>query len=160
MANSTDQLIDSFVSCLKESGMPIQPEDNSSRLAQLEATLPNRMPQSCESFLSRYSFLPFDAGGISFFGWDSMSAADVEMIPTAERDMSKELVTAGYVQIGRPSTGSYDAVCFDLNAPSQNREYRIVLADHEQVLQWSRIRFLKEMWPSFRKLVERHLSLP
>lgn len=158
MATPTDQLIDRFVLRLKESGVPIQPEDNSARLAELEATLPQRMPASYESFLSRYSFLSFEVAGILFFGWDSKSAPDLEMIPMAPHDMSKELVSAGFVQIGRPDTGSYDPVCFDLNSSGQNREYRIVQADHEQVLQWSRVKILREMWPSFRKMVELYLS--
>jgi hypothetical protein len=117
------------------------------------------MPPTYESFLSRYSFLPFDACEISFFGWDSKFEVDHEMIPLAERDMSKQLVAAGYVQIGRPDTGSYDPICFDLNSQAQNREYRIVQVDHEWVLQWSRIKILREMWPSFRKMIEHHLPL-
>lgn len=158
MTNPTDQLIDLFAARLKESGVAIQPEDNSSRLAELEATLPKRMPASYESFLSRFSFLTFEAAGIEFFGWDSTSAPSADMIPMARRDMSKVLASAGYVQIGRLDTGSYDPICFDLNSPEQNREYRIVQADHEQVLQWSRVKILRELWPSFRKMVESYLS--
>jgi hypothetical protein len=147
-----------FVSRLREFGVAIQPEDNSVRLAELEAALPKRMPASYESFLSRYSFLTFEAAGIEFFGWDSKSAPDYDMIPMAERDMSRELLSAGFVQIGRPDTAIYDPVCFDLNSPGQNREYRIVQADHEQVLQWSRVKILREIWPSFLKMVESYIS--
>jgi hypothetical protein len=160
MANASDQLIDLFVARLKASGVAVRQEDNSSRLTQLQAKLPKRMPQSYESFLSRYSFVPFDTGGITLFGWDSTSAVDIDMIPLAERDMSKELVSAGFVQIGQLETRSYDPICFDLNSQRNNRECRIVQADHEQILQWSRIKVLREVWPSFRKLVEHHLSLP
>ena len=160
MENPTDELINSFVARLQRAGELVQKEDNGSRLIQFEATLPNRMPLSYESFLSRYSFVPFDAGGISFFGWYSTSGEDPDMIPKTNRDMSKELGSGGYVQIGRPDTGHYDPVCFDLNQPRQNREWRIVLADHEQILQWSRIKILQELWPSFRNLVEHYLSLP
>jgi hypothetical protein len=73
--------------------------------------------------------------------------------------MSKDLLPAGYVQIGRPEGGSYDPVCFDFNVPKQNREYGIVLIDHEEILCNSRIKVLQELWPSFRKLVEHQISL-
>jgi hypothetical protein len=55
MASATDQLIDSFASKLKKSGVPVRWEDNT-RLSELEARLPKRLPQSFEPLLSRYSF--------------------------------------------------------------------------------------------------------
>lgn len=67
---------------------------------------------------------------------------------------------AGYVQIGRPDTGDFDAICFDLNEPAQNREYRIVQVDHEDILCNWKVRVSGELWPSFIKLVEGALSRP
>ncbi|HLQ52392.1 MAG TPA: hypothetical protein VK129_12895, partial [Terriglobales bacterium] len=67
---------------------------------------------------------------------------------------------AGYVQIGRPDTGNFDAICFDLNKSAQNREYRIVQIDHEDVLCNWKVRVSGELWPSFIKLVESALSRP
>jgi hypothetical protein len=48
--------------------------------------------------------------------------------------LSEVLLPARYVQIGRPDTGSFDAICFDSNEPAQDREYRIVQVDHEEIL--------------------------
>ena len=53
---STDQLIDSFAAMLKGRGVPIRAEDNALRLRVFEEKLPKRMPQSFESFLTKYSF--------------------------------------------------------------------------------------------------------
>src|SRR5882724_11520576 len=71
--SNTDQLIDSFAAMVKGRGVPIRPEDNASRLRMFEEELSKRMPQSFESFLSRYSFPAFDVLGITLFEWDSDS---------------------------------------------------------------------------------------
>jgi hypothetical protein len=68
------------------------------------------------------------------------------------------LIPAGYGQIGRPDTGGFDAICFDLNQSSNNREYRIVQIDHEDILCNWKVRVSGERWPSFLKLVEHSLE--
>lgn len=157
MANATDQRIDLFAEKLKVLGVRIRPENNASRLHELEARLPKRLPQSFTSLLSRYSFPPFDACGISFFGWESLSTGLFETVPAAKGSLSELLLPSGYVQFGQPDTGDFDAVCFDLNAPQQNREHRIVQVDHEQILCNSRVKIRRELWSSFRELVEHKL---
>ncbi len=159
MANATDRQIDLFAEKLKALGVPIRRENNASRLHELEARLPKRLPQSYASLLSRYSFLRFDTCGISFFGWELACKELFELASSAKGSLSDVLLPSGYVQIGRPDTGGFDAVCFDLNAPKQNREHRIVQVDHEEILCNSRVKVLRELWPSFRKLVDHELSL-
>ena len=41
-----------------------------------------------------------------------------------------------------------------MNTQKQNREYRIVLADHEEILRDLRVKIRSELWPSFRKFLE------
>jgi len=154
MSNSTDKLMDSFATLLKDRGVLIRPEDNGLRLVRLEEKLPKRLPQSFESLLSRYSFPTFDMAGISFFGWDSGSNQYIEEALAAKGSLSELLIPAGFTQIGRPDTGSFDAICFDLNQQAQNREYRIVQVDHEQILCNWKVRISAELWPSFIKLAE------
>jgi hypothetical protein len=67
-------------------------------------------------------------------------------------------VPSGYVQIGRPEGGDFDAICFDLNRKAQNREVRIVQIDHEYILCDRKISASAELWPSFVKLVDSALS--
>jgi len=134
MPAATDKRMESFAWKVKALGVPIREEDNKSRLGRFEEKLPKRLPQSLASFLSRYSFPVFDVGGISLFGWDSNSNAYTEEASAAKGSLSELLLPAGYVQIGRPDTGDFDAVCFDLNEHNQNREYRIVQVDHEDIL--------------------------
>ena len=112
MTSATDKLIDSFAAMLKEHCVPIRAEENTSRLRLFEDKLPKRLPQSFQSFLSRYSFPAFDVLGITLFAWDSESNAYVVEASAAEGSLSELLRPAGYVQIGRPDTGDFDAVCF------------------------------------------------
>jgi hypothetical protein len=122
--------------------------------------LPKRLPQSFASFLSQYSFPSFDVEGISLFGWESDSNPYTDEASAAKGSLSELLIPAGYVQIGRPDTGSFDAICFDLNDQRQNRESRIVSVDHEQILCNWRVRVSGELWSSFIKLTEGVLSSP
>jgi hypothetical protein len=116
--------------------------------------LPKRLPPSFETFLSRYSFPPFDASGISFFGWGPASKDFFEVASPHKDPLSELPGQAEYFQIGRPDTGSFDPICFDMNSKKQNREDRVVLADHEEILCNFRIKIRAELWPSFRKLLE------
>ena len=151
MSNATDQLVDSFVTKLKASGVVIRPEDNIARLDELEAQLLKRLPQSFAAFLSRYSFSTFDICGISFLDWDSTSNG---YLGATKGALAELLLPAGYVQIGRPDTGDFDPVCFDLNAPRQNREYEIVRIYHEEILCNWRVKVRGKLWPSFPKLIQ------
>lgn len=156
--SATDTLIETFALKLRSLGVPIRDEDNTARLESLEGKLPNRLPQSFGSLLSRYSFPAFDVAGISLFGWERASTAYIEEAAAAQDSLSELLIPAGYVQIGQPDTGSYDAICFDLNQKCQNRECRIVQVDHEEILCNWRVRVSGELWPSFTKLVEGVIS--
>jgi hypothetical protein len=154
MRDNKDALVHAFASKLKAQGVAIRRENNASRLQDLEAKLPKRLPPSFETFLSRYSFPSFDAAGTSFFGWGPESKELFEVASPHKDPVSELLGPAGYFQIGRPDTGSFDAICFDMNGKKKNREHRIVLADHEEILCNSRIKIRAELWPSFRKLLE------
>jgi hypothetical protein len=157
MMNATDKLIESFASKLTAFGVPILEEDNRARLGLFEDKLPKRLPPSFEALLSRYSFPAFNIGGISLFAWDSASNDYTREASAPEESYSELLLPARYVQIGRPDTGDFDAVCFDLKGRYQNREYAIVQVDHEDILRNQRIRVSQKLWPSFRELVYRVL---
>jgi len=152
---NTDELITSFVTKLRAAGVPIRADDNSGMLDELEQQLPKRLPQSMEYLLSHYSFPSFDVDGISLFAWmpDSESNGFFGAALAKKGTLSELLLPAGYVQIGRPATGDFDAICVDLNGKAQNRENRIVRADHEQILCNWRVKITCELWPSFRRLV-------
>jgi len=155
---TTDQLIDSFATMVKSRGVPIRAEDNKCRLRNFEEKLPKWLPQSFGSFLSRYSFPAFDVLGITLFEWESDSNKYTTEAAAPKNSLSELLIPAGYVQIGRPDSGKFDAICFDLNQHAHNREYRLVQVDHENILCNWKVRVTGERWPSFIKLVESALS--
>jgi hypothetical protein len=158
MSTAAEKLIESFASKMKAHGVPIREENNESRLAVFERKLPKRLPQSFASFLTRYSFPAFDVLGIFLFGWESDSNRYTEEASAAKGSLSELLLPAGFVQVGRPEGGSFDAVCFDLNEQRQNREYRIVQVDHEEILCNGKVSVSCEPWPSFITFVESALS--
>jgi hypothetical protein len=118
MSTTSDKLIDSFAAMVKAHNVPIREQDNASRLSIFEEKLPKRLPQSFESFLSRYSFPAFDVLGITLFGWESDSNPFIEEASAAKGSLSELLLPAGFVQIGRTDLGGFDAICFDWNEPS------------------------------------------
>jgi hypothetical protein len=153
---NSGKLIEAFAAMATTAGVPIRGADNSALLTELQRKLGRWLPQSLECLLVAYSFPPFDVGGISLFGW----GRDVEVneyfgaASAAEGSLSELLLPAGYWQIGRPDTGDFDAICIDLNHKAQNREHRIVRADHEEILCNWRVRITGELWPSFHVLIE------
>jgi len=156
MSSATRQLIDRFAAESSGSGISIGAEDNRERLPALEANLPKRLPQTFAALLAAYSFPSFNLGGIAFFGWDPDSQDFSAVGPPVKGSLSELLLPAGHVQIG-PDTGSFDAVCFKTTA-KQDREYPIVVADHEEILCNFRVRIREQLCPSFRRLVESALS--
>lgn len=151
---TTDKLVEAFVAKLSSCGLPIQLADNTAQLAQFDESLPKRLPPSFASLLSRYSFPAFDVLGLSFFGWKPDSNAFVEQLSMPKGSLAELLLPNNYVQIARPDSGDFDAVCFDLNQKRQNREYPIVRIDHEEILCNWRVRVTAELWPSFIRLME------
>ena len=85
------------------------------------------------------------------FSWTLEAAA-------ARGSLSELLLPAGYVQIGRPDTGDFDAICFNMNGKSQNREHRIVQIDHEDILCNWKVRVSGQRWGSFTELVKAAVS--
>jgi hypothetical protein len=125
MSTTTDRLIESFANKVKEHGVPIRTETNTLRLEVFEAKLPKRLPQSFSSFLSRYSFAEFEVLGITLFAWDSDSNRYSEEASAPKNSLSEFLLPAGFVQIGRTDAGGFDAICFDWNKQSQNRNIEL-----------------------------------
>jgi hypothetical protein len=158
MPTAVDELIDSFAAMLKHRGVQIREENNLTRLRMFHQKLPKRLPQSFAAFLSRYSFRTFDVSGVSFFAWDSDQNPYTQEASAAKGSLSELLRPAGYVQIGRPDTGDFDAICFDLNEKRQNREYRIVRVDHEEILCNRKVRVSDELFPSFIMLAASALA--
>lgn len=68
------------------------------------------------------------------------------------------LIAKGFVQFARAGGGHYDPVCFDTNAPTKNRDCRIVRIDHEEILCRERVKVLGTIAESFRNLMQQTIE--
>ena len=135
-----NEMIDSFVNIALDLGADITPVENAFWIDELEKKLGKRYPASFHSLLTRYQFIPFEIGGIQFFGNTGLNDID-EMAVAIFRDpiIAQTTQAHGYIQFACPADGSYDPICFDTSARAHNREYPIVHIDHEQILSFGRI---------------------
>jgi hypothetical protein len=151
-----DRTIDKFAAALAVSGITVCGIDAAPWVTAIEATLPKGLPRSYQSLLRRYSFLAFDLGGVTLFGntgEDDDSELAAHVAPR-KGSLQEVLLPAGYIQIGRPDTGNFDAICFDTNVKANNREYPVVRFDHEEILCNWRVKVVGQVWPSFFAMVE------
>jgi hypothetical protein len=77
----------------------------------------------------------FDVGKVALFGnVDGQSGDDFVVASIGDPILSSVARANGFVQIGRPETGSYDPVCFDASHRTKKGEAAIVRLDHEEIL--------------------------
>ena len=126
-------------------------EDRAVLVQLLEEQLRYRFPEAFRNLLRRYTFPPFDVADVTFFGWNDVTQhlnGDLSHAIFNDEVMSRVLLAHGLIQIGRPDSGSYDAICFDVHD-----KYAIVQVEHENVLQREKIVVIDKVAPSFRELM-------
>jgi hypothetical protein len=144
------ELIDLFVASVARSGGIFHPINEAPWVADLERMLTKRLPASFSSLIKRYSFTPFESGGLYFYA--NMGTDDADEMSVAifrDRLIAEATLKAGYIQFARPDTGSYDPICFDTRSAVSNREFPIVRLDHEQILCYDRIYVSERVADSF-----------
>jgi len=142
--------IDAFVAHVDPPGDLFRRVESAPWVEALEAKLPKRFPASFRSLLTRYTFPPFDAGGLRFFsntGAESHEELGVAIF--SDRIIAGASLGAGYVQFARPESGSYDPICFEERRAASNREFPIVRLDHEEILCRHRIHVSERVADSF-----------
>ncbi|GAO01228.1 SMI1/KNR4 family protein [Anaeromyxobacter sp. PSR-1] len=125
---------------------------------EFEAKLPGRLPRSYGSFVTRYLFPAFDVGPVTLFANTGGGVGERwELVQAAfwDEHLSTPLLAAGFVQFGRPSGGSYDPVCFDLNKTTNAGECPVVQLDHEAALMGGKVQVVADIAPSFMALLAR-----
>jgi len=129
-------------------------------LQTFEQNLPFRLPPSYRSRLLRYRFPAFDVGAVTLFGnLDGRSYDDLVVASTRDRVLSSVARANGFIQIGRPESGSYDPVCFDARRRTKTGEAGIVQLDHEEILIKDSIRVQEAIAASFPELLARGIRL-
>ena len=119
----------------------------------IEAKFGRRLPAAYRCLLSGYGFPEFEINGVMIFAnLNDSSPMDITVAPFADRVMSAWLLGRGYVQFGRPASGSYDPVCFDFNFDV--KEQPVVVLDHEDILLERRKVRAEKLADSFLDLLE------
>jgi hypothetical protein len=132
----------------------IKKADCSRWISELVQKLPKRFPPSYISFISRYMFPAFEIGPVFLFGNTGFELhSELKEKIFRDKGIVEELMPAGYLQIGNPSSGDYDPICFDTKG---NEECPIVRIDHEEILCRSRIRVVKVIASSFMELIRNY----
>ena len=132
----------------------IHKTDNSGAIEALETRIGRRFPYGFRSLITRYSFPAFECGPLLFYANTGENTHD-DLTNRLFHDphMSPVLLSAGYVQIGNPCRSNYDPICF-APQPSQ-KESPLIQLDHESILQFGKIKRIKEIAPSFVHLLSR-----
>ncbi|KFN41342.1 SMI1/KNR4 family protein [Arenimonas oryziterrae] len=129
----TDSQVIEITEHLQILGFPLEHAVDCPWLAKLEASFGRRLPEPYRSLLEFYRFRAFDVPGFeSFSNLGDGSDEDITVAPFKDPAVRDWLIPRGFLQIGRPDTGSYDPVCLDMrtrpDAPA------IVRFDHEDIL--------------------------
>ena len=113
-----DVTVDRFVERLMLSGLRFDPITSSPWIESLEERLPARFPRSFRSLVRRYRFRSFSCGGVHFFG-NLGTGEDEDFVTAVFKDpYLTGALQNGFIQIGRPDTGSYDLICFSTDRKS------------------------------------------
>jgi len=127
-------------------------------IADFESRLPAQLAPSFKSLVNRYIFPPFEAGGLWFFGNTpeglKFTAHELRCGVFQDQPLSSCLFKNGYIQFARPAGGSYDPICFNVQARNHQGEYLIQRLDHEDVLCNSRIRVVNTVGKSFYEFLK------
>jgi hypothetical protein len=131
---SPENAVDAAVARLLAAGADICQADSVPWIAGVEQRLGLSYPRSFRILVTRYIFGAFEVGPVELFAnLGDGTEQDLTAAPFSDRYMSPWLLAHRFLQFGRPSTGSYDPVCFDFDECSD--EPRVVRLDHEDILQ-------------------------
>ena len=125
-------------------------------LTKLEENFGHKFPVSFRELIANFKFPEFDLSGVTVFSnLNDGSDSDITVAPFADRFMSSWLKSHHFIQFGRPSTGSYDPVCFDLAKGTHNAT--VVVLEHEDILLERKSVHVEQLAPSFLALVNAEL---
>jgi hypothetical protein len=128
-------------------------------LSALVPRLPARFPPLYELLVISYRWPETALGPVSLLAnppGPDLSGLAEEIF--RDRILSQALLTAGYIQLGRPETGDYDPICFDTGRQRADRDAPIVRLDRAEILRNGGIQVVEEIAPSFRQLVNEFLG--
>ncbi len=156
---NTEYIVDKFAARLAQEGISISRSKEINWIDSLTSILPTKYSPSFMSLISRYAFDEFTAGKIAFFA-NRGSEDSTELINAISRDkiIFKTTIDNGFLHFARPSTGSYDPICFDIRKRRNDKEYPVVRLDHEEILQFERIKVIEPVYSSLYEMMKAYVE--
>jgi hypothetical protein len=90
-------------------------------------------PRLFARFLKEHLFIEFKLGDVSIGSNLRDEAFTLEDV-LADKPLTDALLQAGFVPFGRPSSGSYDRICFDIRPAVGRWDAPVVRLEHEAIL--------------------------
>jgi hypothetical protein len=120
---------------MRKLGVDVEALTQAPWIAELERRFKHKLPPLYRSLVLHFGFLSFEVGEVELFGnLGAPDGDDSTVAPFSDPFLSQWLIGHGYIQFGRPSTGSYDPVCFDYSVELRGSEPTIVSLDDEEIL--------------------------
>ncbi len=136
----------------------IQRFNHISWIGYLEAKLPQPLPPSYRSLVSRYIFPAFEINPLILLANTGKTLYhEMTMAMAYDKVLSQVLLKNGYAQFARPHTGESDPVCFDFNRRAADGECPIVRISHSAIVSNSQVKVTAKIAPSFLKFVEQYI---
>ena len=126
--------IEAILERLRELDCNPQPATRETEIAALELRLGRRLPTLYRALVVGYTFSPAVIGQLELFGNGCDNPdEDITSASILDKHLLAWLTPRGAISIGRPATGAYDPVCFNMvDSPA---DPSIVVFDHEDILQ-------------------------
>jgi hypothetical protein len=108
-------------------------------------------PRLFSDLMREHAFVAFVVGGVRVHSNLRGEADNLEEL-LRDKALTRELYGAGFAPFGRPSTGNYDRICFDMRGRRHPFDAPVVVMDHESILSHNQI-------PKPRKLADSLVEL-
>jgi hypothetical protein len=108
-------------------------------------------PRLFSKLLQGHSFTAFTVGDVLICSNLRDEEDSLEQL-FHDQALTRALCDAGFLQFGRPRTGAYDRVCFDVRGLTASRDAPVVVMDHEAILSHGRIPNPKRIADRFGEL--------
>ena len=118
-----------------------------------------KYPQIFRAFIEKHLFTAFEIGPVTIFSNIRHEEHNIEDL-LSDDYLVPPLVDAGLLPFGRPSTGSYDPVCFDVRGRDNSSDAPIVQIDHESILSWNKVPKPVVLAPGLSELQESRTTRP
>ncbi|MCH9656548.1 MAG: hypothetical protein K0U86_14700 [Planctomycetes bacterium] len=133
---------------------PKRIDTNPDRLEPLYSRIAGRFPVMYEQLVLSFRWLEVDLQMIRLFA--NPPGVNLSGLTEAifnDPIIADVLIPAGFVPFAYAPSGNYDALCFDLNAMTSQRDCPIIQFEHESILCDLKTGERWQRWESFRDLM-------